>query len=236
MIGHMAEPSKPESGGGCLGRLVVLFLLLAAGGLGTALFFIAKPQDLSDIGGHGPGAPNAPIRDMRVVLKASLDRGHVVKLTETELNQWLNRTLVAKQGGLLADQVSLNRVWVRLLDGYAEVIMERTVMGKPFTVSMFLRIEQLQGLRGVETSVHLDGGPFHANLPKPPRGGRFGSLVVPQGFLILVMPSYEKMAALFKEEKALAFEEMARIHIEKGKLVLNPREPADAIPGIPQSY
>ena len=232
----MAESSKPKSGGGCLGKLVVLILLLAAGGLGAALFFIAKPQDLSDIGGYGPGAPNAPIRDMRVVLKASLDRGHIVNLTETELNQWLKRTLATKQGGPLASQVSLDRVWVRLHEGYAEVIMERTLMGKPFTTSMFLRVEQLQGLKGVETRIHLDGGPFHANLPKPPRGGRFGSLVVPQGFLILVMPAYEKLAALFQEEKRLGFEEMARIHIEKGKLVLNPREPDNLVPGNLQNF
>jgi hypothetical protein len=232
----MAESSKPNSGGGCLGKLVVLILLLAAGGLGAALFFIAKPQDLSDIGGYGPGAPNAPIRDMRVVLKASLDRGHIVNLTETELNQWLKRTLATKQGGPLGSQVSLDRVWVRLHEGYAEVIMERTLMGKPFTTSMFLRVEQLQGLKGVETRIHLDGGPFHANLPKPPRGGRFGSLVVPQGFLILVMPAYEKLAALFQEEKRLGFEEMARIHIEKGKLVLNPREPDNLVPGNLQNF
>lgn len=232
----MAEPSQPKSGGGCLGKLVVLILLISAGGLGAALFFIAKPQDLSDIGGYGPGAQNAPIRDMRVVLKASLDRGHIVNLTETELNQWLKRTLAPKQGGPLASQVSLDRVWVRLHDGYAEVIMERTLMGKPFTTSMFLRVEQLQGLKGVETRIHLDGGPFHANLPKPPRGGRFGSLVVPQGFLILVMPAYEKLAALFQEEKRLGFEEMARIRIEKGKLVLNPREPDNLLPGNLQTF
>jgi hypothetical protein len=232
----MAEPSKPKSGGGCIGKLVVLILLLSAGGLGLALFYIAKPQDLSDIGGYGPAPHDAPNRDLAVVLKASLDRGHIVNLSETELNRWLKRSLATKQGGLLAEQVSLDRVWVRLLDGYAEVIMERTLLGKPFTTSMFLRVEQLQGIKGVETLVHLDGGPFHASLPKPPRGGRFGSLVVPQGFLILVMPAYEKLAALLQEERRLGFEEMARIHIEKGKLVLNPREPADGMPGIPQAF
>ena len=40
----MAEPSKPKFGGGCLGKLLVLFLLAAAGGLGTAVFFIVQPQ------------------------------------------------------------------------------------------------------------------------------------------------------------------------------------------------
>jgi hypothetical protein len=172
---------------------------------------------------------------MKTVLKNSIDRGYAVTLTETEINQWLGRVLAAKQGGVLGDHVTLERVWVRLLDGHAEIIMERKVMEHPFTISMFVRVEQLQGLNGVETRVHLDGGVFHENIPRPPRGGRFGSLVVPQGFLILVMPAYQKFAELFETEKAL-IEEMSRIRIEKGRLVLDPREPTDGFPGLPQTF
>ena len=51
---------------------------------------------------------------MKAVLKNAIDRGYPVTLTETEINQWLGRTLATKQGGLLAGQVSLDRVWVRL--------------------------------------------------------------------------------------------------------------------------
>jgi hypothetical protein len=232
----MADSSQPKSGGGCLGRLLVLFLLAAGGGLLTALFFIARPQDLSDIGGYGADPRAGQARDMKVVLKNSIDRGYPVTLTESEINHWLGRTLSAKQGGLLAKQVSLERVWVRLLDGYAEVIMERKVMGRPFTLSMFLRVEQLEGSEGVKGSIQLDGGPYHVNLPKPPRGGRFGQLVVPQGFLHLVMPAYRKLGVLFLEEKELGFDEMARIRIEKGRLVLDPREPSIDPLGLPQTF
>jgi hypothetical protein len=224
----MADSPKPKSRGGCLGKLMSLILLAAAGGLGSAFFFIAQPQDLSDIGGYGPAARGTPARDLAVVLKSSLDRGYPLTLTETEINHWLGRTLKTKQGGLLADQISLERVWVRLgEDGVAEVIMERQVMGRPFTVSMFLQVEQLQGPKSLRTEVQLHGGPFHENLPRPPRGGRFGKLVVPQGFLILVKPSFEKLAAAFTSEIRLAFEEMARMRIEKNRLVLDPREPSD---------
>ena len=38
-----------------------------------------------------------------------------------------------------------------------------------------------------------------------------GQLVVPQGFLLLVMPAYQKIPGLFPAEINLAFEEMARI-------------------------
>ena len=80
----MADPTKPKSGGGCLSKLVVLILLVSAGGLGAALFFIAQPQDLTDIGGYGPNAKPAPVRDMQVVLKNSIDRGYAVTLSESD--------------------------------------------------------------------------------------------------------------------------------------------------------
>lgn len=220
----MADTPKPKSGGGCLGKLFFLILLAAACGLGAAVFYIAQPQDLSDIGGHGPSVKATPARDMKAVLKNSIDRGYPVTLTETEINHWLGRTLLAKQGGLLADQVSFERVWVRLEDGVAEVIMERKVLGRAFTVSMFLQIEQLQGPRSVTKTVLMHGGPYHESVPVPPRGGRFGKLVVPQGFLVLVLPAYQKLAAVFREEIHLGFEEMMRIKIEKNRLVLNPLE------------
>ena len=232
----MADASKSKSGGGCLGKLLFLFLLAGAGGLGAALFFIAQPQDLTDIGGYGAAGKPAPLRDIKAVLKSSIDRGYPVTLTETEINQWLGRTLSVKQGGLLAEQVSLKGVWVRLEDGYAEVVMERSVMGKPFTVSMFLQIQQLQGPRGVRTEVLLHGGPYHETVPNPPKGGRFGKLVVPQGFLLLLMPAYEKLAAVFPEEIRLGFEEMARIRIENDRLVLDPRASAGDPAGLPQTF
>lgn len=218
------------------------------------MFFIAQPQDLSDIGGYGPAAKKTSARDLKTVLQSALNRGYPVALTETELNQWLGQTLSAKQGGLLAGQVSLDRVWIRLEDGYAEVIMERAVMGRPFTVSMFLKIEQAQGARGIKTEIHRHGGPYHAYLPLPPRGGqmrwatiecaapcpprggRFGKLVVPQGFLILVLPAYEKLAELYREEIRLAFEEMVRIRIEPNRLILDSREPAGDPSKLPQTF
>ncbi len=215
---------------------MVLIVLLGGIGIGVCFFFITEAQDLSDIGGNGPVVKAAPVRDLKVVLKNSLDRGYPVTLTETEINQWLGRTLQTKQGSLLAGQVSLERVWVRLDEGVAEVIMERKCMGKAFTVSMFLKIEQIQGPRAVQTEVQLHGGPYHVSLPAPNRGGRFGRLVVPQGFLLLVMPAFQKLAAVFPEETHLAFEEMARIKIEKNRLVLDPKEPAGGMPGLPQTF
>jgi hypothetical protein len=226
----MAESSKPKSGGGCLGKFVFLILLVAGGALCAAFFFAAQPQDLNDIGGYGPAERKTVPRDLRAVLEIALKKGYPVTLTETEINQWIGQTLAAKQGGYFAGQVSLERVWVRLNDGYGEVVMERTFMGRPFTISMFLKFEQLQGPGGVRTEVHRHGGQYHEVVSKPLKGGRFGKLVVPQGFLLLVMPAYEKLAEACRQEIHLAFEEMVRIRIESKRLILESREPASGGP------
>jgi len=231
----MAEPTTPRSGGGCLSKLLMLVLLAAAGGLATAVFYATQPQDLSDIGGHGPNAKPSPERDMKVVLQNAIDRGYAVTLSEAELNQWLSRTLTTKQGGLLAGQVSLDRVLVRFEENQAEVIMERHIMGRPFTVSMFLQISRMENLKGTSTEVELHGGPFHPDFPNPPRGGRFGKLTIPQGFLILVMPAYRELAAEFTEEIDMAFSKMSRIKIEKDNIVLDPREPL-GMGGMPLTF
>ncbi len=221
----MADPSKPSFIGGCFSKLVLFILLAAAVGLGSAVFLATRPQDLSDLGGYGPTAKPMPERDMKVVLKNAIDRGFPVTLTEAEINQWLGRTLEPRQGGILKEKVTLDRVWVRLEEGRAEVIMERKFSGKPFTTSMYLQAERMEGEKGAVTEVRLHGGPYHPEVPHPSRGGRFGKLVVPQGFLLLVRPAYEKLATVYAEELKLGFRDMSRIRIEKGKLVLDPREP-----------
>ena len=232
----MADPAKPKSRSGCLTKLVFLILLIGAVGLGCALFLIAQPQDLSNIGGYAPPAKAPAKEDMKTVLKNAVDRGYALNLTEERLNNWLGQSVSAKQGGLLGQQVTFERVWVRLEDGFAEIIMERKLFGRPFTLSLFLKIEQLEGPNGVRTELKLDGGPYHKDFPHPPRGGRFGKLEVPQGFLILILPAYRNLAALFPEEKRLGLEEMARIKIEKGHLILDPRAPAPGDPLMPQTF
>ncbi len=225
------KESKPQkSGGSCLGKLVLLFVL--AGGLGVlgCFYFIAQPQSLTDIGGYGPAAKEVRGRDMKVVLQNSIDRDFAVTLTETELNQWLARNLQTKQGGLLASQVSLERMWVRLDDGVAELILERKIMGYPITVSMFLQINQTEGAEFAKTEIIRNGGLYHESLPFLSRGGRFGQLVVPQGFLLLVLPAYEKLPDMFHDEIELAINKMARIKIEKNRLILDPSEPTSVLP------
>jgi hypothetical protein len=219
----MDEPTHSGSSGGCLRRLLSCFIMLMVCGLGAAMFFVSQPQDLSDMGGFGLVTSGETSRDLKAVLRASLDRGHKVTISENEINSWLARTLAAKQGGPLAEWISMGRVCVRLEEDVAEIIMERRAFGRPFTVSMFVKIEQTEENGRMRTVIERHGGPYSPDLPKPMRGGRFGQLVVPQGFLMLVVPAYEQLAETYQEEIHLAFEEMSRIRIEKNRLVLDPR-------------
>ncbi|TAE74907.1 MAG: hypothetical protein EAZ84_10235 [Verrucomicrobia bacterium] len=228
----MADEIELKPKGSCLGKLVTLVALCGVAGLAVALYFVVRAQDMSDI---KRGASGRPARDLREVLKNSVDRGYPLTLSEEEINRYLKQTLLAKQGGVLGEAVTVDGVRVRLEEGRAEIVIERSVMGWPLTLSMFVRVEQTVGMKGAtSTSILRDGGPF---LPEVPRlamlvkGGRFGQLVVPQGFLLLVLPSFDKLAKLYAAELELGFQEMSRISIIDGKLELDPRP--DAGKGLP---
>ena len=222
------KEEKPK--GGCLGKLFGLLVFLAIVGLAAALYFVSLPQDLSDLKGEVSSSRTAtsPPRDMEAVLTKSIEGDYSVILSEKELNDWLGRELELKQGGELSPWVSIKRVWVRLREDVAEIIVEREILGKPVTTSMFLKVDQQESAKGVSTQIHLHGGGFHESLPHPTRGGRFGQLTVPQGFLIMVMPEFQKIASLFEREIDLGFQRMARIKISDRKLELDPQQPTQA--------
>ena len=113
--------------GGCLGKLATLVAFLGLAGLGAAIYFISQSQDLSDLDGRGPGAIGKRSRDLLEVLTNAADRDYDVSISEEEINLFLRDTLSSKQGGILADQVKIKDVAVRLEDGRAEVIIVRDV-------------------------------------------------------------------------------------------------------------
>jgi hypothetical protein len=231
----MAAPYQTPSSGGCFSKLLFLVLILPLALLGAAIYFIAQPQDLSDIGGYNPPAGTPPARNIKAVLQNAVSRDTPVTLSETEVNQWLAQTLATKQGGELAKNVSLDRVWVRFEDGHAEVVMERRVMGKPFTISMYLQVERVEGPDGASAELQLQGGPYLKDFPMLKRGGRFGKVEVPQGFLLLVIPGFEKLAMAFPEEIEVGFKKIDRSKFEKDRVTFDPREPLGN-QGMPKGF
>ncbi|MBB5350556.1 hypothetical protein HNR46_000784 [Haloferula luteola] len=225
------EPKpKAVKKGGCFGRLVALLTLVALAALGFGVYQVFQPQDLSDL----EASPTA--RDLRLVLRNASEKAYKLELTQDEINRYLARTLKAEQVGWPGDQVKIRQVAVRLESERAEVVIVRELWGRPFTLSMYVRVVQMEKPDGsVETETHLDGGPYRPELPAPLIGGRFGRVPVPQGFLRLVLPSFKKLAEVYRSPndpasggrqmpvKEIDFiEDMARIRIEEGKLVLEP--------------
>ncbi|MFT4175234.1 MAG: hypothetical protein QM627_01145 [Luteolibacter sp.] len=231
----MADAPKPKSKGGCFSRVVALFLFLMLVGLGTLVFFLYQPQKLDDLEGFGATpAEIAAERDVGEVLRLAVEREFPVTLTEGQLNRWLAQRLDARQGGFAGTAVSLKRVWVRLEEGRMEIITEREMAGRPLTFSMFLRVAEVETVQGKTKEVRLDGGPYSEEMPEIRKGGRFGKVVVPQGFLVLVLPEYRKLAAALVTELNFGAHEMSRIEIRKGKLVLTPgqvEESGATLPG-----
>lgn len=202
-----------------LSSLVMLLIL----GFAVLLVMIFRPQNLSDIRtGTDPLQPMVA-RDLNKVFAESTNGAYAIRVTEEEINAYLAQTLELKQAGVAPGFVRLEKVLVRLEENRAEVIMVRKIGEWDFTVSMWVAVNQMENARGeVETLVDLNGGPMPL-LSIVDRGGRFGRLVVPQGFLLLVRPAFIALAEQYPEEIRTGFEEMSRIRIEKGALHLDPR-------------
>jgi hypothetical protein len=212
----MVHSSKGLSNDGWVLQLVFWFLSTAFGLVLIGAYEMSQPQDLSDLKAGVEQTQDAPARDMKVVLQNSVERGYSLSLSEAEVNRWLGRVLEGRQAGLLKSLVKLERVWVRFEDGLGEVIFERRVLGRVVTCSMFLTVGH--------DEIELHGGPYRSWVQRPMRGGRFGRLVIPQGFLILVRPAFVNLAKLFDEEIDLGFHQMKKIQFLKRRLILDPRE------------
>lgn len=215
---------------GCLSCIGFLLLLVFFVGMIIAVIFVATPQDVTDIKGRSEALQNQGVRDLAEVLRMSHDKGHQVVVREAELNRWLHQTLQGKQEGILGEWVTITGVWVRISDGYAELIQEREALGRTFTISMFLRLEVLTEDGKQLKRFHLNNGPFLEAVPMPRRGGRLGKLTVPEGFLMFVLPSYKQLAELYRREIRLAFQEMSEVRFEKGRITLTPWPKTAGVP------
>lgn len=203
--------------------IAVLSLVISALGYAVVLSFI--PQSLSDIDGAADSTWQSGRRDMVGSFRRALADSYVVHLSEQEINHFLARSLKCHQGGWFARWVTLDRVLVRLEEGRAEIILLRHCFGWPHTVSMWVQLEQTEGAMGERrTQVHFNGGPLIGESAVR-RGGRLGQLVIPEGLLRFILPTYVQLAQQFEQEIHYGFEEMASFEFRKGVISLDPRPP-----------
>ena len=106
--------------------------------------------------------------------------------------------------------------------------MERKILGRPFTVSMFVTSRANAGPEGRHHRGPAPRRPLSSEI-SPARPGRtFRPTRGAAGIPASRDARLSETPGLFPEEIDLAFEEMARIKFEKSRLVLDPREPASA--------
>lgn len=216
------EPKREAPKRGCWARSFFMISAASSMVLAVAIIIMLLPQDLSDIEGYGPGAQNQKARDLTAVLRESIDRGHEVTITEEELNRWIAQTLKIEQKGLLGFAVKINGLGIRLEEGEAELVVERSFLGLKSTQSMFLQLVVEADESSSSKEVLLHGGPITKFFPPLKRGGRFGMLTVPQGYLYLVKPCFFQLGEVCKPELHMAFGKMHNIRFEEGKVVLTP--------------
>jgi hypothetical protein len=195
--------------------VVTLIALLAVG-----ILTVFQAQNTSDLESKAAAVQEA--RNLTEVFRKALEGAYEVTISEEELNAYIAKHLAMKQKGLVPSLVTLEKVLVRMEDDHAEIILVRKIGGKPFTTSMWLQIEQMENSSG-EITTNIE--PSRGSMPilhGIKQGGRFGRLVVPQGFLIFTEKAYRELATVFSEEILHGIQEMARIRIRKGALDLNP--------------
>ena len=205
----MAERSKLFQSAALLFALILLIFLFTA----IALSFL--PQDLTDLEGRKEdSSADTPERNIQRVLDNAVEQGIKVTLTEAEINQWLAQEAVGTQEGMLASAVSYTGSWVRINEGSVEVIFEREAFNRPHTIAMKIEIEQLiEENNQMSSNIHW-------------RGGRLGQMPVPQGYLLLVMSSYESLAEVFVQEMQSLKEMLkgkATIKFSEGQVTFSPR-------------
>lgn len=200
--------------------IVILSVVISALGYAVVLCFI--PQSLNDVDGAADTSWHSGRRDMVAVFRRALEHNYAIHLSEQEVNHFLTRTLQCHQGGVLARWIKLDRVLVRLESGRAEIILLRHCFGWAHTVSMWVQLEQTEDSNGERrTQVHFNGGPLIGESAVR-RGGRIGQLVIPEGLLRFILPSYISLVKQFETEIHYGFEEMANFEFRDGMLSIDP--------------
>ncbi len=215
------QKEKPKRG--CVPRAFFMISAALTLLLAVAVIISLLPQDTSTIKGYGEGAKSREVRDLKEVLSESLERGHEITISEEELNRWIGQTLKVEQKGLLGGVVKINGVGIRLNEDEVEVVMERSFIGLTSTFSMYFQV--LVDTDGIASKkeVPLHGGPIAKFFPALKRGGRFGQLTVPQGYLYLIKPAFFQLGEVYDEELEMAFRKMHDIQIGDGQVVFVPR-------------
>lgn len=208
---------RPASGGsgagGHAGVNLALFVLVVLG-FCWIIRLAYLPESLDDIegyGGVGERVEREPAPNLKALLAIGLSESGETVMDESALNRYLAATLRMEQQGAFAAHSTVEGVAVRLLDGAAEIIVERRIFGRKHTVATRLRVEQVElagGRRVWEVAVE---------------GGRVGRLPVGGQVPRLTMAPLRRLGALFSEELQI-FRHASSVRLEHKRVHLGALE------------
>lgn len=159
--------------------LFVVFI----GGLLTLVIKMWTPQDLKDIAGY---TDKGTARDLTVALRNA--NGGEIIFTEGEINRYLRDTCRVRQTGIFSLIVPMQGVAVRLHDGYAELIIDRT-LSTHFHQTTAVHLSFVQELDHGRPRLRIEyhgGEPIFGSLPC---GGSIGCVSTPQRYMQMLSPA-----------------------------------------------
>ncbi len=182
--------------------VVHLLLLTLLSALSGAAWVAQRPVDER---GEVESA-DSPVVDVgEQIRQATIKRTAVVDISEGTLNRYLSDRLSGEMREEISDYVAFDGLSVDLHDGWARFDLEWKLGGQRRTVS-------------VSVSVSREGDVFRVHV----NGGAYGRLEVIRGFLRPMVPTFQRVSAVFEKEIGQLFR-MNKVEIQEGRLVLDPR-------------
>ena len=237
------EPKRKSRVGGCLKSLVMLVIFVALAYLASHAYFLVKPADESDeisetvmdfeVMGVKPfpgvhvyttegidGRPEilkgwlvdkpeiADRLKLSERLQSAVEGQYPVTFREDELNAWLSQRLETKQAGFISPYVKNAYVWVDLSEDQMDVIIEREFINNyTHVTSLLLNFTRLERGFGIQ--------PYSAQI---------GQVKAPGGFARLIVDPFAQILEELSEELApYTNKQIHDIHVEEGKITLDPR-------------
>ncbi len=204
-------------------RLCIFLVLLV---IACLIYRAWTPQNMNKVSGYAlPDRENGYVQDIPGLLSRAQEANYPLFLTERDINLYLSRVVKGKQGGPIGVLARYEGVAVRLYDGYAEIILVRT-MGNGYrqTVSMYVSPSSQETLNGPVVVTEYSGPDLLGALPV---GGRIGKLPVPQGYLHFIRPAFISLAEALKPELELLLDPHRPIQIRPGEMQILPSRSSD---------
>lgn len=188
--------------------MFTVFLLLLALAMGAVMTMIMLPKDLSSIAGYAADKEDkAPVRN---ILTESLDtlvaHDKSLNISEEDMNRYLQKRVIGKQGGVLGNLVKFKGVFVDFKKGYADVYVERSLFEYSFTMSCRVNVKK-----------------FKRKIIWTVAGGSIGRFEVPGGRQLQPILQVFKRLAMSCEDELEIFNRMGGIQFEEDRMILNPK-------------